>query len=562
MPSDLPSRSDALKAAADPLHNPLGTAGLEFVEFAARDPQALARMFGQLGFKPIARHVSKDVTLYRQGEMNFLLNAEPDSFAARYAQEYGAGICALGLRVADAQAAYDRAIGLGAWSFEGERVGNGELVIPAIQGIGDSHMYFVDRWRGRGGLRGGVGDISIFDIDFRPVEIDTAQADLNHAGTGLIAVDHLTQTVGAGRMQEWLDFYHDLLNFREIRELHANWHISADSRVMVSPCGAIRIPLYEEGTRRTDLMHAYLPDHPGEGVQHIALATADIVACVERLAANGVEMVEPPARYYEQIDARLPGHGLDLARLQRGRILVDGEMGADGVPLLFFQTFVRRGPGRDFLRDRAAQRASRLRRRQSRRARAGARCLKPCRRTPASRAGAAGLGARRLGRRQRDVRTGRHPQYLGVFFAGRDGGVTGAAVEIEAVARVQMRGGVKLRIQAHAAADHVEKFLALVASPVVERVERMRGNADAKRQHRLVREVGGEQLHLVAAIRVTLAGALASQRAPAAGAGNRRRAEQLADFDLQTEHDLLQDVERGRHQPVFHFRQGRTRYAA
>lgn len=118
-------------------------------------------------------------------------------------------------------------------------------------------------------------------------------------------------------MQEWIDFYRDLLNFREIHELHANWHVAAESRVMVSPCGAIRVPLYEEGTGRTNLMHEYLPDHPGEGVQHIALATDDILACVERLLANGVEFVEPPPRYYEQLDARLPGHGLDVERLRR-----------------------------------------------------------------------------------------------------------------------------------------------------------------------------------------------------------------------------------------------------
>jgi 4-hydroxyphenylpyruvate dioxygenase len=130
--------------------------------------------------------------------------------------------------------------------------------------------------------------------------------------------------------------------------LHANWHVSAESRVMVSPCGAIRVPLYEEGTSRTSLMHEYLPDHPGEGVQHIALATADIFGCVEQLMANGIELVEPPPRYYDQIDARLPGHGLDLERLKRGRILVDGEIGVDGVPLLFFQTFVRRRAGEIF----------------------------------------------------------------------------------------------------------------------------------------------------------------------------------------------------------------------
>src|SRR5690242_9262066 len=129
----------------DPAANPLGMAGLEFVEFAAPVPDALAQRFEQLGFKAIARHVSKNVTLYRQGQMQFLINAEPESFAARYAEEYGMGVCAIGLRVASARRAFERAIELGAWAFEGERIGVGELKIPAIQGIGDSHLYFVDR---------------------------------------------------------------------------------------------------------------------------------------------------------------------------------------------------------------------------------------------------------------------------------------------------------------------------------------------------------------------------------------------------------------------------------
>jgi 4-hydroxyphenylpyruvate dioxygenase len=321
--------------------HPLNMTGLEFVEFATASPQALSRRFEQLGFQAVARHVSKAVTLYRQGQMNFLVNAEPDSFAARFADEYGTGICALGVRVENAEQAFARAIELGAWAFEGELVGAAELTIPAIQGIGASHIYFVDRWREHGGA-------SIFDIDFRPLAPDAAHPAPGHAGAGLRSVDHLTQTVEAGHMQEWIDFYRDLLNFREIHELNANWHVAADSRVMVSPCGTVRIPLYEEGTRRTELLHEYLPDHPGEGVQHIALSTNDIVASVDALAANGIEFIEPPPAYYDGVDARLPGHGADLAALRARRILIDGEIGADGTPSLFFQTFVKRRPGEIF----------------------------------------------------------------------------------------------------------------------------------------------------------------------------------------------------------------------
>ncbi|TKC80237.1 4-hydroxyphenylpyruvate dioxygenase [Trinickia terrae] len=347
MSANPPLSNDA--PAADPDANPLGMAGLEFVEFAAPVPEALAQRFEQLGFKAIARHVSKAVTLYRQGQMNFLINAEPDSFAARYAEEYGMGVCAIGIRVDNARRAFERALRLGAWAFEGERVGVGELKIPAIQGIGDSHLYFVDRWRGRGGQRGGVGDISIFDIDFRPIDIATAHADLDCVGTGLVQVDHFTQTVGEGRMQEWLDFYRDLLHFREIHEIDATCDVSDDSRVMVSPGGALRIPVYEEGSLLTAQMHAYLPGHPGEGVQHIALATGDILSCVDALQANGVELIEPPARYYDQVDARLPGHGVDLDALRRRAVLIDGEIGADGVPKLFFQTFIKPRPGEIFI---------------------------------------------------------------------------------------------------------------------------------------------------------------------------------------------------------------------
>ncbi|CAM2151770.1 4-hydroxyphenylpyruvate dioxygenase [Pararobbsia alpina] len=363
MTSDFPNSVEQRTAAAPDRANPLGTAGLEFVEFAANDASTVGALFEQLGFTAVARHLSKNVTLYRQGRMHFLLNAEPDSFAQRFADEYGAGICAIGIRVDDAQRAYDRAIDLGAWAFEGERVGASELTIPAIQGIGDSHIYFVDRWQGRATAGESRQGTSIFDVDFRPIEstdsaraagdpgragADHAARDADYYGVGLVDVDHLTQTVAPGGMQEWLDFYRDLLNFREIHEIHANWRVSPDSRVMVSPCGGVQIPLYEEGTRRTALMHSYLPDHPGQGVQHIALATADIFATVDALLARGVELIEPPARYYEQIRSRLPNHGLDIDALARRRLLVDGEIDPDGRARLFLQTFVKRRAGEMF----------------------------------------------------------------------------------------------------------------------------------------------------------------------------------------------------------------------
>ncbi|KAI3608860.1 4-hydroxyphenylpyruvate dioxygenase [Cupriavidus necator H850] len=316
--------------------NPLGIQGYEFIEFASPDPAALGRTLERFGFAAIARHRHKAVKLYRQGEMNFIVDAEPDSFATRYASEYGLSICAIGIRVNDAAAAFTRALEAGAWPFEGGTVGPMELNIPAIQGIGQSILYFIDRWRGKEGRPGDVGDISIYDVDFRPLP----QPD-NAPDAGLLRVDHLTQAVEQGHLEEWLDFYRKVLGFRELQPASA-------AHALVSPCGRIRIPLYEKGTTRHDQMRHYLSDQHGEGIQHIALASADILASTAALAGNGVQFVQPPAAYYDSVDTRLPGHGLDLAALQRYGILADGAMRADRTQERFLQAFVRREAGEFF----------------------------------------------------------------------------------------------------------------------------------------------------------------------------------------------------------------------
>lgn len=326
-------------SAVDPAGNPLGIRGLEFVEFASPKPAALARLFTQIGFRAVARHRSKAVTLYRQGDINFLINAQPDSFASRFADVNGVGVAAIGMRVEHAQQACHQAVRWGAWRFDDETIGPQELRIPAIQGIGHSLIYFVERWRGRPG-----SDESVFDIDFVPQDgIDDIQAAF--AGTGLETVDHLTQVVSRGTLGEWTDFYRTVLHFSAAHEANANWHVSEASGVMVSPGNLIRIPVYEEGSQRTALMHRYLHEHATDGVQHVALSTKDIFSTVDRLREAGLELVEPPAPYYDQLDARLPGHGLDVDALRRRHILVDGDTSSPGAPRLFLQTFVRRGLG-------------------------------------------------------------------------------------------------------------------------------------------------------------------------------------------------------------------------
>jgi 4-hydroxyphenylpyruvate dioxygenase len=297
-----------------PAENPMGTDGFEFIEYTAPDPALLGALFEHLGFACVARHRSKDVVLYRQGRINFVVNREPDSFAQSFARVHGPSACAFAIRVKDAPAAYRRALDLGAKPWRGP-VGPMELNIPAIKGIGESLIYLVDRYPGNN------GNLSIYDVDFVPLE----GAEQQPAGAGLLEVDHLTHNVYAGRMDVWAEFYERLFGFREIRYFDIRGKKTGlTSRALVSPCGKIRIPINEPSDGKSQIQE-YLDAYHGEGIQHIALSTADIHGTVERLRAAGVRFLDTPDAYYDRVDARIPGHGEDLARLRRNRILIDGE---------------------------------------------------------------------------------------------------------------------------------------------------------------------------------------------------------------------------------------------
>ena len=308
-----------------PWDNPMGTDGFEFIEYAAPDPAAMGALFERMGFKAIARHRHKDVTLYRQGEINFILNAEPDSFAQRFARLHGPSVCAIAFRVQDAKAAYERAVGLGAWGYA-NHAGPGELNIPAIKGIGDSLIYLVDRWRGKNGAQpGDIGNIGFFDVDFEPLP----GAELNPVGHGLTYIDHLTHTVHRGRMGEWADFYERLFNFREIRYFDIEGQVTGvKSKAMTSPCGKIRIPINEEGKENPGQIQEYLDMYKGEGIQHIAMGSDDLYTTVDKLRASGVRLLDTPDTYYELVEKRIPGHGEPLAALRDRKILIDGKKDA------------------------------------------------------------------------------------------------------------------------------------------------------------------------------------------------------------------------------------------
>ncbi len=317
--------------------NPMGTDGFEFVEYTAEDTAALDALFTAMGFVKIARHRSKDVSLYRQGGVNFIVNGEKDSLAQKFAREHGPSACAMAFRVKDAAKAIRRAVEMGATQVPGT-VGPMELNIPAIEGIGGSLLYFVDRYAGHP-----HGGPSIYDIDFVPLP----GVDQNPHGAGLAVVDHLTHNVRKGRMDHFFQFYGDIFNFKQIRFFDIEGqHTGLTSRALTAPCGKIRIPINEskadEGSEKVDQIQEFIQQYKGEGIQHVAMLTHDIIKTYDALKANGVKfMTPPPATYYEMLEDRLPGHGQDVAELQKRGILLDG---AEGKYLLQIFTETVIGP--------------------------------------------------------------------------------------------------------------------------------------------------------------------------------------------------------------------------
>jgi 4-hydroxyphenylpyruvate dioxygenase len=323
-----------------PWDNPMGTDGFEFVEYAAPDPVALGKLFETMGFAPIAKHRTKNVTLYRQGGVNFIINAEPNSFAQRFARQHGPSVCAMAFRVNDARQAYERALELGAWGFD-NHTGPMELNIPAIKGIGDSLIYFVDRWQGKGGAApGAIGNISIYDVDFVPIEAIVSKSAAE-PGHGLTYIDHLTHNVHRGRMKEWADFYERLFNFKEVRYFDIEGKLTGlKSKAMTSPCGKIRIPINESSDDKSQIAE-YLDLYHGEGIQHIALGTDDIYGTVDQMRRHGVVFQDTIETYYDLVNKRLPGHGESVEELRRQRILIDGATHQGAPNELLLQIFTQ-----------------------------------------------------------------------------------------------------------------------------------------------------------------------------------------------------------------------------
>lgn len=316
---------------ADLFDNPMGLCGFEFVEFASPTPDVLEPLFQKMGFTLVARHRSKNVVLYRQGGINFIVNREPKSLAGYFAAEHGPSACGLAFRVKDAHKAYARTLELGAQPIE-IPTGPMELRLPAIKGIGGAPLYLIDRFE---------DGKSIYDIDFEFLPGFEDPASRHPVGHGFKVIDHLTHNVYRGRMAYWGQFYERLFNFREIRYFDIKGEYTGlTSRAMTAPDGLIRIPLNEEsGKGGTGQIEEFLMQFNGEGIQHIALLTDNLLASVDALQMAGIPLMTAPNDiYYDMLAERLPGHGEPVPELQARGILLDGST-ANGEKRLLLQIF-------------------------------------------------------------------------------------------------------------------------------------------------------------------------------------------------------------------------------
>ena len=310
---------------ADLFDNPIGLDGFEFIEFSAPQKGALEPVFDTMGFTHVASHRSKNVDLWRQGDINIIINYEPKSPAWYYSSEHGPSACGMGFRVRDARKAYNELLARGAQPIE-VPCGPMELKLPAIRGIGGAILYLIDRY---------TEGATIYDIDFEYLP----GVEKYPAGCGFNVIDHLTHNVYKGRMKYWADYYEKLFNFREICFFDIKGEYTGlTSRAMTAPDGKIRIPLNEEAGGNGQI-EEFLMTYNGEGIQHVAFICDDLIACIDKLRQRGTAfMTPPPDTYYDMLAERLPNHGQDVAALKERGILLDGTT-EGGQPRLLLQIF-------------------------------------------------------------------------------------------------------------------------------------------------------------------------------------------------------------------------------
>jgi 4-hydroxyphenylpyruvate dioxygenase len=313
--------------------NPMGIDGFEFVEFAAPAGQAhlLHAYFQKMGFVKVAQHKTRNISTYRQGDCTYLINEDPDSFAADFAKEHGPSACGFAIRVNKlAEWVRVQALKNGANPISHKELSKA-VAAPVIEGIGGCMLYIVDRYDDN-------GTISDPDYEWLP------GVEMKPKGFGLTFIDHLTHNLYSGNMEKWSEYYERLFNFREIRYFDIKGaKTGLLSKAMTAPDGFVRIPLNESNDPKSQI-NEYLDTYKGEGIQHIACFTDDIYTTVETMRAHGVEFLDTPDTYFDVIDIRIPNHGEDLQRLRDNKILIDADVETKQQKLLQIFTLNAVGP--------------------------------------------------------------------------------------------------------------------------------------------------------------------------------------------------------------------------
>jgi 4-hydroxyphenylpyruvate dioxygenase len=296
--------------------------GVEFVEFAVdeRSAAGFEQILRGLGFEKAGRHRSKAVTRWRQGDINIVVNADKEGFAHSFNITHGTSVCALALRVDDAPGAVDRAVTLLDQPFQ-QPVGPDELNIPAVRGLGGSILYFVDH---RSGLD------RLWEVDFEPTDVS------DFSGAGLVSVDHVSQSMHYEEMLTWLLFYSSLLDVRKtpVQTVLDPGGV-VQSQAIETHDGSLRLILNASQSQRT-LSSRFLNELFGSGIQHIALATDNLLAIVQRLKAGGVDLLPIPENYYDDLEVRTDLSAENVEQLRANNILYDREGGAE-----YFQVYTK-----------------------------------------------------------------------------------------------------------------------------------------------------------------------------------------------------------------------------
>jgi len=317
---DMPSSEAAAQLDKD---NPLGVDGFEFVEFTGPEPDSMIARLELMGFTQTHVHPSTGAVRLKQGDITMLVNRTPRGQAEAFAREHGPSANGMAFRVSDAKAAYDGAVARGArpaTEANGGALGDHPYI---LQGIGGSLLYLVDRYGAKGSLYEGW------------TEIEGWEEAERRNNVGLFCLDHLTHNVRRGQMRNWSGFYGQVFNFEEQKYFDIKGKATGlFSQAMIAPDRAIRIPLNESQDENSQI-EEFLRRYNGEGIQHIALATDDIFETVEEMKRRGIPFQDTIETYFELIDKRLPGHGEDVERMRKNRILIDGS-DQDGLLLQIF----------------------------------------------------------------------------------------------------------------------------------------------------------------------------------------------------------------------------------